>query len=373
MKKTILLILTIALVVLLVSCSALTNKTYNTFSYFDTIISLNVSIEKENSQAAWNEITSNMQQIENAVSVYKEGSDIDKFNKAQENTTIEISKLSYDILSFAKEAYEKTSGAYNPAMYLLSDLWGFTDRFMQNYEKTTLYDRENPKEELPQEKYIEGFLSLTDFSKVTLEEADSKYYIFKPDVSITIDEVKYTMQLDLGGIVKGYATGVINNIIDSYDIKYGYSSLGSSSLVLFERNEKGETWELSLKDPNNTDAIYLKTKVINSYVSTSGNYEQYYEIDGKRYCHIINPTTGCPVDNGNLSATCIQGIYPNDLSQASLIDAYSTALMVMDLETAKQFIEKENILASIALNNGDGNKVYTNMTTTSIANYEVIE
>ena len=377
MKKAILLILIIIVVMIsMVGCSNLTNQTLSTFDYFSTITTMSVSYDKHTViEACWGQAQSSLYSLEKTLSVYKEDSDIDKFNKADKDSTIEISKITYDVLDMSKKAYVNTNGAYNPALYLLSDLWGFTDRFInKTYSPEKPYDRENPKEQLPETKYIEGFLSITDFSQVTLSEVDDKYYVYKPNQSVIIDGVEYTMYLDLGGIVKGYAAAGLTELCRTYSIEYGYITLGSSSLSLLERNKKGQTWDLKLKDPKDSQNYYMQVSLTSAYVSTSGNYEQYYELNGKRYCHIINPFTGYPIENNNLSATCVIPFdNENDYLNASYTDAYSTALMVMSLDEAKEFISKNNLKVYIALKDGDIYKVYTNDSNSKIlANYEAI-
>ncbi len=375
MKKIVVFILLVISIVLFVACSSMTTNTFNSFDYFSTVITLNTYTNKDvNANDAWQEMKLSLGIMEDKLSVYVDDSDISNFNGVSEGSTIEISKITYDVLTIAKEAYEKTNGLYNPAMYLLSDLWGFTDRFTtSSYTPQKPYDRQNPREELPDTKYIDGFLTLIDYSKVELSKVEDKFYVTKPSDYIEIDGFKYTMQLDLGGIVKGYAAAILKKTAQNFNIEYGYVTLGSSSLALFERNEKGQKWDLKLKDPLNSDSYYLQTEQSSIYVSTSGNYEQYYEIDGKRYCHIINPTTGRPIDNGNLSATIITNVGNDDIKASSLIDAYSTALMVMNIDSAKQFIQENDFKAYIALKDGDKYKVYTNDDSAKIlANYERI-
>ena len=375
MKKIVVFILLVITIVLFVACSSMTTNTFNSFDYFSTVITLNTYTNKDvNVTDAWQEMRLSLGIMEDKLSVYVDDSDISNFNGVSEGATIEISKITYDVLTIAKEAYEKTNGLYNPAMYLLSDLWGFTDRFTKSsYTPQKPYDRQNPREELPDNKYIDGFLTLIDYSKVELSNVEDKFYVTKPSDYIEIDGFKYTMQLDLGGIVKGYAAAILKKTANSFNIEYGYVTLGSSSLALFERNEKGQKWDLKLKDPLNSDSYYLQTEQSSIYVSTSGNYEQYYEIDGKRYCHIINPTTGRPIDNGNLSATIITNVGNDDIKASSLIDAYSTALMVMNIDSAKQFIQENDFKAYVALKDSDKYKVYTNDDSAKIlANYERI-
>lgn len=385
MKKSIILILILIVVVCFGFGGCLANlfpdsKTYSSFDYFSTVITfyayedLSTSGVEKNPDQAWADMQVSLAEMENTLSVYKDGSDIDKFNKAEAGSTIEITKMSYDVLSMAKEIYQDTNGAYNPALYLLSDLWGFTDRFLTSYTPTKLYDRQDPQKELPSNTYINGFLSLTDFSQVVLSEVENKYFVFKPALTWSDGTDIYTMQLDLGGIVKGYASAVLRDIAYKYSASYGYVSLGSSSIVLFSKNADDGYWDLKLKDPQDPNGYYLSAPLTVSFVSTSGNYEQYYEIDGKRYCHIINPYTGRPIENTTLSTSCVMKFDKDYIKNATYSDAISTALMVMDFNDAIQYLNHKAIKGSIVAKIDGKNKVYTNIyNATILGEYEAYE
>ena len=162
MKKSVVFILLVIAVIFFVACSSMTTNTFNSFDYFSTVITLNIYTNKDvNVTDAWQEMKLSLGIMEDKLSVYVDDSDISNFNGVSEGSTIEISKITYDVLTIAKEAYEKTNGLYNPAMYLLSDLWGFTDRFTKSsYTPQKPYDRQNPREELPDNKYIDTVLYL---------------------------------------------------------------------------------------------------------------------------------------------------------------------------------------------------------------------
>ena len=357
-----------------VSCSGLSDNTYTSF-YFSTLISFNAAkSNKDDSAKAWDEMQAKLGDLENKLSVYKEGSDVDKFNKAQPLTHVEISKDTYDVLSFAKEIYVSTNGAYNPALYLLSDLWGFTDRFQQSYAPSKEYDRQDPTKELPNDMYITGFLTLSDFSQVEIYKDGDKFFAIKPNLTWVSGSTTYTMQLDLGGIVKGFASAYLANIAKNSSIDYGYLSLGSSSIVLLQRNKSNDLWDLKLKDPKDTTKFYLSVEIINAFVSTSGNYEQYYEIEGKRYCHIINPYTGYPIENTTMSTSCVMPFEEDMLKSATFSDAISTALMVMDYQDAIKYLKDNSILGSIAAKLDGKDKVFTNIQNARIlGEYEAYE
>ena len=375
MKKAIVLLVLIVVCLVFVSCSKQDYESFNTFDYFSTVITFN-ALDSKNADVntAWEDMKVSLSAMESYLSTYVEGSDIDKFNKAEPNSMIEISKLTYEVLTLAKSAYVKTGGLYNPAMYLLSDLWGFTDRFTtSSYTPTEPYDRSNPKEQLPEDKYVDAFMSIIDFSKVLVYMTDGKYFIYKPTDYVEVDGHTYTMKLDLGGIVKGYAAAILKQSADNNSVSYGYISLGSSSLALLKRDTSGKSWELKLKDPCDPNSYYISSLKKSVFISTSGNYEQYYEINGKRYCHIIDPTTGRPIESGMLSCTLAFDFGLNDITHSTLIDAYSTALMTMNIDDAIAFVNDKGLTAYIAIKDGEKNKVYTNDGSANIlANYERI-
>ena len=140
------------------------------------------------------------------------------------------------------------------------------------------------------------------------------------------------MKLDLGGIGKGYAVDKIDGLFDEYGYEFGYFNFGSSS-ILFKSNVKAGSWNLGLSGPRsiNRDA-YLQTKVRGEKLSTSGDDEQYYKIGKTRYCHVIDPATGKPVQTGIMSVTVIGG-------GAAQADALTTAIMCMGKDRAIEFIE----------------------------------
>lgn len=244
------------------------------------------------------------------------------FNAAGYCEKVEIDEAVYDILTTVKT--DDALDGYNPLIYPLTDLWGFTPRFDVGYEVTEKYDRERNKDgslPLPDERYIEAFLKLTDLDGLELSEEDGKYYCKKNILPVTVDETEYGAKLDLGGCMKGYCLDEIKNAIDALGIKYGYLSFGTSSVSLL-LNKNG-SWNLTLTSPEDTSKTYYKVKLPSGNASTSGDYEKYYELDGKRYCHIIGKD-GYPVENAR-SVTVIGGSSLYD-------DMLSTALMTVKVD-----------------------------------------
>ncbi len=244
------------------------------------------------------------------------------FNAAGYGEKVEIDETVYNILTTVKT--DDALAGYNPLIYPLTDLWGFTPRFDDGYTVTEKYDRvrnEDGSFPLPDERYIEAFLKLTELDGLELSEEDGKYYCQKNIQPVTVDETEYGAKLDLGGCMKGYCLDEIEKVFDVLGIKYGYLSFGTSSITLL-LNKNG-SWELSLTSPEDNSKSYYKVKLPSGNASTSGDYEKYYELDGKRYCHIIGKD-GYPVENAR-SVTVIGG--------SSLYnDMLSTALMTVKLD-----------------------------------------
>lgn len=239
------------------------------------------------------------------------------------------------LMGRALDLYNETDGAFNPASYLLTDLWQLSSRFGDGQPaETKPYDR--PLYTLPEQKYIDAFKTLTDFGGVEISGND----IFLPDDSVTVDGVVYRMQIDLGGIVKGYAASRAREIAASYGVTSGYISLGGSSIVFLDGRD-GEDFTVGVINPDNISTYYARVKVSGTAMSTSGDYQpgKYFELDGKRYCHIIDCETGEPVSGGirTVSIICDDPI---------LADAMTTALMVMGYDNARAYINGEFFLTN---------------------------
>ena len=146
------------------------------------------------------------------------------------------------------------------------------------------------------------------------------------------------MKLDLGGIGTGYAVDCVDKLFDEYGYKFGYFNFGASSMLVKKHVTNGN-YNISFINPRSiTRDTYLTTSICNEKLSTSGDYEQYYILDGTRYCHIIDPDTGKPVQTGIMTVTIIGG---QKEYTAAENDALSTALMCMGKDKAIKFIEEQ--------------------------------
>ena len=260
--------------------------------------------------------------IDKALSSTVQNSDIYKFNTAEAGSVLEISEITYQVLSIAKSVYKLTEGYYNPALYYNIQAYGFGGATA----------RPENNSQLPSDERIAKYNELAShFNDIEVTSGDGKYYAKKPSFTVEEDGQTLTVRLDLGGIGKGYAVDRIDELFDEYGYSYGYFSFGSSSMLIKNHVTDG-AYSLFLTNPRSPSRdTYFKVPVRCEKLSTSGDNEQFYNIDGKRYCHVIDPTTGKPVSTGITSATVIGG-------GAAEADALTTAIMAMGKERAVKFV-----------------------------------
>lgn len=328
--------------------AAYTSKQYVTTQYFATPIRVVIQDDFTDPQAAidadnvWQEICDRLQRIHTAVDtaadIQNADADLARWNALDgvQTQELEVGQDTYRILEAAKEAYRLTDGAFNPCMARSADLWGFSPRFYNDDAPQLVYpyDRTDPKTALPNDTYVQAFGAFADvFAQIELtqwtdEQNVAHYSVTKPEGAYAVvDGVTYPAWMDLGGIAKGYAADVATSILREHGYSFGYVSIGTSSisaLCSIDYNTLAPAqvdWTLGVRHPRSPQDTYVKIFVHDATVSTSGDYERYYEIDGVRYCHIIDPRSGKPLQGDRYSVTVIA-------DNAALADALSTAILI---------------------------------------------
>ncbi|HKL73437.1 MAG TPA: FAD:protein FMN transferase, partial [Clostridia bacterium] len=356
----------ISLCFLLNACQTDKQFIYTNYNYFGTVLKAVTYTDKDTFMTFKEKADAVLSSIDATFNEEIASSEVARFNNAIDGETIDIGEETYNLIMTAKDIYSQTSGAYNPCVYYLVDLWGFSARFATNTDITRSYDRVFDEEgflPLPEPKFVEAFATLSDFDKVRCFSEDGKYYLVKENSLLNLDGIDYYARIDLGGLIKGYAIDKLLEVADNLAITKGYISYGTSSVALME-NKKSDKWDLMLTNPRQTENssdIYLKMPLNNKCVSSSGDYERYYETDGKRYSHIIDASAGKPIDNGICAVTVI-------CDSAHIADMLSTAICVMGKDKALEFIQsnyvkENNIEVIIAYETNDGVEIYSNKET----------
>lgn len=209
----------------------------------------------------------------------------------------------------SRELSQLTDGSFDPTVMPLVKAWGF-----------------GPDNALvPKVDNLDSLLVLVGMDKIEEEE--------KPEGKITFSKKIRTVQLDFNAIAQGYTVDLLAEYFDKKGVNDYLIELGGEALSR-GKNAKGEAWTLGIEKPVDLVGISELAALVDISgvaIATSGNYRKFYEKDGLRYSHTIDPATGRPVTHSLLSVTVIA-------EDCATADAMATAFMVMGTEKAQAFI-----------------------------------
>jgi len=270
-----------------------------------------------NGEIAADEVVRRLEEIEKRVTLNSADSEIYMLNEMAGKGTVSLSKDTIYILSVAKKYAELSNGAFDPTVGPLVKAWGISPGSGR----------------IPGDEEIKSLLPLIDFNDLIIDEE-----------KLTARLEKAGQSVDLGGIAKGYAGDEAIRIYREYGIESAYINLGGNVVTLGNKPD-GSPWRIGVQNPRDITGNYVGIiEVSNKTVVTSGDYERYFERDGKRYHHIIDPRTGYPSESGLISATIVC-----DLSIDA--DALSTSVFVLGLEKGMELVEKLEGVEAILITN----------------------
>jgi thiamine biosynthesis lipoprotein len=259
-----------ASVIFIASCSK-PEPLYNTQSYvFGTLVDITIYGDTETkSQQVSAEISRNFQRLHHRLHAWRK-SELQTINRAftagKTPITIQpdIAAMIQDISALSSQS----GGAFNPAIGGLIKTWGFQhDEF-----KPVIVDNNTIA------SLVAANPKMTD---IVIE--GNQIYSNNPAV-----------QLDLGGYAKGYALDRAIEILKAHGIKNALINIGGNIIALGKHDDK--PWRIGIQHPRKPNAIAMLNLESGWAIGTSGDYQRYFELNGKRYCHIINPNTGYPVE-----------------------------------------------------------------------------
>ena len=298
MKKMIAIALLLALLVLPpAGCAYAPAETANeSFECMDTFMHIEISGDTHTADA----VRAEVERLDSLLSASDDNSDIGRLNR-DKRALLDVE--TYDLLQKTLDACRDMEGYLDISVYPLVEEWGFISKEYR----------------IPGRETTDALLKNVDYSAVKLSSNESENRA----------ELGKDMKIDLGAVAKGYAADKARNVMWSCGAESGILNLGGTVAAVGTKPD-GSDWKIGIADPDDTANYFGSVSCRDKVVATSGNYERFFERDGKRYCHIFDPKTGYPADNGSVSVTVI-----SDSGFRS--DALSTALFVMGREKAAEY------------------------------------
>ena len=297
MKKYCLFLL---LAVMLTACKPAVRRESLTVFALGTVCSIQVFTEKPQAEVepVLQVCTRRLEELERHLSANAESSTLIDIDNASGVSAVGVPADIYPLFKRAVFFAEKTDGAFNPVIGSVVKLWNIG---FENARK-------------PEDRDIREALFRTDYKDLEL-------------TGTAVFLKKAGMKLDLGAIAKGFAADELTRIVKEAGIAHALIDIGGTISAVGKRPD-GNLWKIGIRDPRvQQGQPIISTPVENLSISTSGSYERYFEQDGVRYHHILDPATGYPVRT-NLTAV---SVFSNSATDA---DALSTACFVLGYEKA---------------------------------------
>ncbi|MBW2442504.1 MAG: FAD:protein FMN transferase [Deltaproteobacteria bacterium] len=264
-------------------------------------------------------------QINQVFSTYIKDSEISRFNSLkQADEKFRVSDDFIRVMRVAAEIYQLSGGAWDGTVNPLVDLWGF-----------------GPTQRLPKKPPAAEITALKQkigFDRIRVEAPN---FLVKKMAAVT---------LDLNSIAKGFAVDQISELLAAKGFENYLVEIGGEVYAAGVRAD-GKNWRVGINRPQKDaafDEVYKAVSIANRAFATSGDYRNFFEIDGVRYSHVIDPRSGYPVSNGVVSVSIIAG-------NCTLADGLATAIMVLGAEKGIQLVNRlENTECLIVVQKPDG-------------------
>lgn len=269
----------------------------------NTIVEITVVGEKKEAQKAIAQAFDEIERIDNLLSIYKDNSEISKINMRSGISDVKVSADTLDIIEKSIKISEMTNGAFDITIGPLMEIWGFKDG----------------NKHIPSDKDIIEKKRFVGYKNIILDRSRSS-------VRLSFQGMK----LDLGAIAVGFAVDKAIEKLKLIGIKDALINAGGEIYALGTPYRR-RAWRIGIQHPRRSDKLKGVLELKDNAISTSGDYENYFEIGDRRYPHILSPYTGRPVD-GIMSVTVVS-------KKTFVADALSTAIFPMGAERGMALIE----------------------------------
>lgn len=263
-----------------------------------------------------------IQRIEALLTTFKNDSETNQINAQAGIAPVKVSQEVFDLIQRSLRISNLTQGAFDIS-------YGAIDKSLWNFDTqmTTLPDRAIARQ----------MVRLINYRNILLNEKESTVFLKEKG-----------MRIGFGGIGKGYAAEMAKKLLIQKGVTNGIVN-ASGDLTTWGIQPNGQPWTIGIADPNAKNQPFSYLNISDIAIATSGNYEKYAIVNGKKYSHTIDPKTGFPV-SGIKSVTILS---PN----AEIADAMATPVMVMGVKVGLDLINQMQGMACIIIDDGD--RVFT--------------
>ncbi|MBS1915351.1 MAG: FAD:protein FMN transferase [Bacteroidetes bacterium] len=259
-----------------------------------------------------------IQRIEKLLTTFNEESETALINKNAGIAPVQVSRETFDIIERSVRISKITQGAFDIT-------YGSVDKRLWNFDTAM--------KSLPDKDVAKKMVRLVNYRNIILDHTNTTVFLKEKG-----------MRIGFGGIGKGYAAEKAKQVLLAMGIESGIVN-ASGDLSVWGYQPNGDAWTIGIVNPNMAGEIFSYMNVTNMAIATSGNYEKFVLIGGKKYSHTINPRTGLPV-TGIKSVTILS-------TNAEIADAMATPVMIMGIHAGLDMINQMKDIEAIIIDDDD--------------------
>ncbi len=263
-----------------------------------------------------------IKRIERLLTTFNDDSETNQVNNNAGVMPVAVSRETFDLIKRSVRISEITQGAFDIS-------YGSIDKRLWNFDQQMT--------SLPDKSIAKKMVRLINFRNIILD--DEKCTVFLREAG---------MRIGFGGIGKGYAAERAKHVMKEKGVESGVVN-ASGDLTAWGLQPNGNKWTLGIANPDSSHQIFSYMNITDMAVATSGNYEKFIMVDGKKYSHTISPLTGLPV-TGIKSVTIIT-------TNAEIADAMATPVMIMGIYAGLDMINQMKNIEAVIID--DDNRLYT--------------
>ena len=269
-------------------------------------------------------IEESLDRVDASMSTYKTSSEISQFNRLSVGESIPLSEDFIHVFNVSKTVWQKSNGALEPTVGPLVNLWGFGPDATEDV--------------IPEVSQIALARTQLGFDRIKVSQFNSGPIISKTG----------PVELDFSAVAKGYAVDVIAELLEMNALPDYLVEIGGETRVS-GYNPEGRPWRLGIQVPQLISEVEQVIALDAGAVATSGDYRNYFERDGRRYSHTIDPRTGYPIEHSTASVTVVA-------DTCAEADAWATALMVLGYQDGITLADQMNLPVFMIVREGTGFK-----------------